>query len=300
MQPGKEAFCSVLARQAGEPIFGTATEVKFWLLLEYREPWRAKAEDDNDLPARIQSFLTEQLTAIPDSRLLFVKQQHPVREELKVFAVSTDESAPALYEFELESYDDLLALDFTGIGAVSSRRREEPLFLACTNTKRDKCCAKFGIPAFQALQESQGEAAWQCSHIGGHRYAPNILFLPHSVNYGFLSPEEIGPAAVTYRDGRLYDLDHYRGRTYYAPHVQAADYFLRQELSLYDLAAVRLRSAELVAKDTWRVRFDIPATGEGHQLELISRVTEEPRLTSCSPSILEPVPRYQLLGHQLI
>lgn len=150
------------------------------------------------------------------------------------------------------------------------------------------------------LLEYQPEFVWQSTHIGGHRYAPTVLFLPHSVNYGTLTPAEIGPAVDAYLNGQLYDLDRYRGRTYHAHHVQAADYFLRRELNFFDLAGLRLRSAEVVDEDTWRVQFDIPTTGETHEIMLLSRNTEQPRLISCSSPTAKPVPRYRLLDHKIV
>lgn len=304
MQAEQEQFCAQLALEAGDPLLGTATQGQVWLLLEVREPWRAKALTDNDLPAQVQRYLAEQLAAIPGSRLLFIKQQNPAQDKLRFFIVRSKEAAPALYEFELAAYEELLALDLAtvaaGDGSTSDHKRAEPLFLVCTNGTRDKCCAKFGVPLFNSLLETQAESAWQSTHIGGHRYAPNVLFLPHSVNYGTLTPAEIGPAVEAYLNGQIYDLDRYRGRTYYAPHVQAADYFLRRELNFLDLAGLRLRSAEVVDEDTWRVQFDIPTTGETHEIMLLSRNTEQPRLVSCSSPAAKPVPRYRLLDHKIV
>ena len=304
MEAEQEQFCAHLAREGGDPLLGTATQVKVWLLLEYREPWRAKATTDNDLPARVQSYLTEQLAAIPDSRLLFIKQQNPAQAKLRFFVVRTDEAAPEIDEFELGAYEELLALPISAVAAgddsSSSQPRQEPLFLVCTNGRRDKCCAKFGLPLYKALLDYVAESTWQASHIGGHRYAPNVLVLPHSVNYGHLTPAEIGAVVDAYLKGQLYDLDSYRGRTYYAPHVQAADTFLRRELGHLDLTGMQLRSTELVEEDTWRVQFILTATGETHEIVLHSHKTEQPRLISCSSPAIKAAPRYQLLDHKIV
>ena len=41
-----------------------------------------------------------------------------------------------------------------------------------TNGQRD------GLPAHARLRELVGAPAWQTTHIGGHRFAPNVLVLP--------------------------------------------------------------------------------------------------------------------------
>ena len=148
------------------------------------------------------------------------------------------------------------------------------------------------------MHEAEGHNAWQSSHIGGHRYAPNVLFLPHSINYGLLSPEQVALAAETYRQGLIYDLDHYRGRTTDSPVVQAAEYFLRRATGNLRIADLVFQSAEQVADDQWQVSFAELSQGRQHQITLAREMTEESFLVSCSPMAQKAVPRYSLIDHQ--
>jgi hypothetical protein len=304
MQVEPLPFCAQVARENEEPLIGTATQVKVWLLLEYRKVWHRKAVTDNDLPPAVQQHLGQQLEAIPGSRLLFIKKQSKGHGGLRFFVVRTDETAPAQYAFRLSKYKDLLDLDVTaaakGESPLDLPDHQEPLFLVCTNGRRDRCCAKFGSPLFKVLRQNHPDNSWQSTHIGGHRYAPNVLFLPHSVNYGWLTPDEIDLAVDAYLNGQIYDLEHYRGRTYYAPPVQAADYFLRRELNLLDLDGLRLITAEPGVEDGWLVRFYVPAANETHEIRLRSQATQEPRLVSCSSPAMKPETRYHLLSHSII
>jgi hypothetical protein len=303
MQDEIVPFCAQVARESEEPLIGTATQVSVWLLLEYRQTWRRKATADNDLPAAVQKYLAEQLEAIPGSRLLFIKQQSKGPVGRRFFVVRTDEAAPAHYEFSFSRYKDLLDMDITAVAnrdeAFTLQERQSPLFLVCTNGKRDRCCAKFGSPLYQVLRNDYPENSWQSTHIGGHRYAPNVLFLPQSVNYGWLTPDEIDLAVDAHLKGQIYDLEHFRGRTYYEPPVQAADYFLRRELNLLDLNGLRLISAEASGEDTWLVEFYVSAEDQTHEIRLHSEATEEPRLVSCGSPATKPVMRYQLLTHRI-
>ena len=292
----EQFYCAEQAREAGDPLEGTATEAKVWLLLEYSAAWRKKATTDNDLPGGVQDFLNQQLSAIPGARLLFIRQPGAAHERLSFFVVRTDETAPQLFEYKLDTYEDLTVLDVASAAAgdaESQFRRESPLFLICGNGRRDKCCARFGLPAYEALREQQPQATWLSTHIGGHRYAPTVLFLPHSVNYGFLDPAQMGAAAEALLNGRLYDLDNYRGRTHYAPAVQAADAFLRRELNLLDLDALRLQDSQQVEEALWRVRFETAPGGETHDVLLQAEVSEEPLLVSCNTPAAKPAVRFR-------
>ena len=54
-----------------------------------------------------------------------------------------------------------------------------PLVLVCTNGRHDPCCATFGRPLARVLREgAQRDDVWECSHIGGDRFAANIVILP--------------------------------------------------------------------------------------------------------------------------
>ena len=281
---------------------GTAPHVPVWFLLEYRAAWTPKAVEENDLPAAVRAHLHAGLAAVPNSRLLFIKQ--PDRQEAgqQLFVVRTDEARPALYQFDLDAYDDLLALDLTAVssddGTFAAYRREKPLFLICTNGRRDRCCARYGLPLYDTLRQVEGIEVWQSTHIGGHRFAPVVLFLPQGVNYGHLTPGKIGAAVDAHRARQLTSLDFYRGRTYYAPPVQAADAFLRQDLALYSLEGVHLQTAEALGESQWRVQFALPERGETHELLLHVAETERQRIVSCSFPLSKTVPRYRLLAHR--
>ncbi|MFN2136429.1 MAG: sucrase ferredoxin [Candidatus Promineifilaceae bacterium] len=299
MPDTRKIFCSALARELGDAVTGTATDVTVWLLLEYNGPWHEKATNDNDLPPAVQAHLDAALATIPSSRLLFIKQQRAEEGGVSFFVARTDERAPQLARFELANYEALIDLDLEAIaggeGGFAERIVDEPLFLVCTNGKRDKCCAKFGLPMFQAVAAAAPEITWQSTHMGGHRYAPNMMFLPHSVNYGLLSPEEGAAAVAAHQRGEIYSLAHYRGRTYYPAHINAADTFLRQETGLMRLDDLVLREEEEVADNRWQIVFELTATGERQALMLESELTAEPRLTSCSTPALAPVERFRLL-----
>lgn len=125
--------------------------------------------------------------------------------------------------------------------AGRARRREAPLYLVCTNGRRDRCCATLGRALVAALADACGEALWETSHVGGHRFAANLVCLPDGTYYGRLDAAS-GPATVAgHREGRL-DLDHLRGRSWLPPPAQAAEIFARRRWGLVGREDVRVEA----------------------------------------------------------
>ena len=64
----------------------------------------------------------------------------------------------------------------------------DPLLLVCTHGRRDRCCALDGRALAAALAAAEEPHVWECSHLGGHRFAPTALVLPTGYLYGHLDP----------------------------------------------------------------------------------------------------------------
>jgi hypothetical protein len=251
-------FCSELSRRAGEKTFGTASTGGTWLLLEYGGAWGPKALEQSALAHEVKAFLQRTLEAIPRSRLLFIKRGRAGGQTFSFFVVRAREREPFAVRYELDSYASLTGLDVAraaaGDPAGGGVVTREPIFLVCTHGRRDKCCAKFGVPVYQGLRESHCEQVWQSSHVGGDRFAANLVCFPHGLFYAHLTGETGRRVAAEYAAGRLL-LDKYRGRACYGHPAQAAEFFTREETGLSGLDALRLRSSERTGERSWRVRF---------------------------------------------
>jgi hypothetical protein len=119
-------------------------------------------------------------------------------------------------------------------------------YLVCTNGARDPCCAIRGPAVAQALDRVQPGQVYECSHLGGHRFAANLLVLPDGLCFGRLDARAAIGLANELEAGRL-PLEHLRGRTAYEPEQQAAEILLRRELGLTglgELALVEVRGSE--------------------------------------------------------
>ncbi len=297
-----DLFCSVVSQELDEPIYGQAISADVWFLLEYNRPWGAKATAENDLPPQVKVWLDGLATAVPNSRLQFVRQL-PDRE-LTFFVAVVDKTEPRLYRFDVERYADLLEIDVAGVvagdAAFAAYRWTSPLFLVCTNGKRDRCCAKFGAAVYRELQTLVGRAVWQTTHLGGHRFAPNVMTFPDGILYSRLTAnhEALADFVALVRGGTV-SLPHYRGRTCYGEVEQAADYFLRQETGLLGVADLRhVASWTVDDGPKTRVQF-VDKTGGLHEVTVgVETAVPEGILASCGKPQTKPVAQYSLISIQ--
>ena len=106
-------------------------------------------------------------------------------------------------------------------------------FLVCTNGRRDECCSLRGAPVLRVL----GARAVACTHLGGHRFAANVLVLPDNLLFGRLDRES-AVALADALDAEELPLEHFRGRCSLPPEQQAAEILLRRERDLRRLDEV--------------------------------------------------------------
>ena len=286
-------FCSGRSLAASEPLHGSAPQRRIWLLLEVNAAWGAQALAESNLPSAVRAHLESYLAATPEAGTLFIRQPD-THAGLRFFLAVGDAEAPALYQFTLEHYEDLLALDFAALadGQRPEQRDEQPLFLVCTHGKRDQCCALAGMPMFTALHERVGVRAWRCSHIGGHRFAPTVLFLPQGLCYGRMSPDAAASVVDAHLAGRI-EPRWLRGRCAWPAQVQAAAALLRQRDGLRDINGLQLLEEQEDGEQRWVVTFR--AQGETQQLRVQRQQGDGVIRTSCVGDKAAAVMDWQLL-----
>jgi hypothetical protein len=150
----------------------------------------------------------------------------------RVFAAYTRGPRPWVETATLDDVRALLDVPLGGLADGSSPGlvpHQRPLFLVCTHGRHDACCAERGRPLCTALAQAAPEETWEVSHIGGDRFAGNVLVLPFGLYYGRLEPADVGRFAAGHLSGQL-DLDHLRGRSALPLPVQAAEVHLRRHL----------------------------------------------------------------------
>jgi hypothetical protein len=236
----------------------------------------------------VKAHLRELRVALPHARPLFVRRRdRRVKDGLLAFFARSEEVRTELRRIELERYDDLLELDVASAGVPI----EHPLFLVCTHGKHDRCCAVYGRPLYDSVRELvDDEWVWQSSHIGGDRFAGNLVALPDGVYYGRVDAGEALPVVEAALDGRVH-LPHYRGRSCHPFPAQAAERAVREETGLLGVRDVSVRGITKTAEG-WLV----VVTGGGEEFEVdVTRQEGEPTHLTCSTTVLRR-PRHFVAG----
>jgi hypothetical protein len=246
-----QPFCSDISRENDEPLGATASRIDRWLLVEYRGLWSTDALVGSGLSDQIKARLRELRAIHPRTRLLLIRRpdrrRHPT---LAVYVADSREGQERLGRLDIAHHEELRRLD----PWTAATQIDEPLFLACTHGKHDPCCARYGRPLFEALSEQlDAESAWQCTHVGGDRFAANAVCLPHGVYYGRVDRDDVPSLVDEYLAGRI-SLAHYRGRSCWPFAVQAAERRIRAEEGLTALDDLSLDRVEQ-AGERWTVSF---------------------------------------------
>ncbi|MCA1618092.1 MAG: hypothetical protein LC795_02015 [Acidobacteria bacterium] len=291
-------FCSELSRRSGESSVGTASTGAVWLLLEYPHGWGRNAVEQSALAPEVKQFFRDTTARIRHSRVLLVKTDRGRTDaRMNLFVVRCRERSPFVVRLRLEKYEDVLGHDLAAVASGRDTHGGEacdgPLFLVCTHGRRDKCCAKFGIPLYNSLREVAGDAVWQSSHVGGDRFAGNLVCFPHGLFFAHTTAEAGRRVVEEYRAGRVAPGE-FRGRACYSHFIQAAEAFVREEAGLAGVEALRFLAAEPAHADAWRVRFAERGARRLHEATVARRMSDFHNHITCHATEPAPVPQFAL------
>jgi hypothetical protein len=299
----RRAFCSAVSSAIGEPLSATASRIDHWLLLEYGGAWARDALGASLLSPELKERLRTQVAALSHARLLFVKK--PPRRlgtAMRVFFGTSRPGAEALFESKVEHADELLDINFAASldGATSGAEPvQAPLFVVCTHGKRDRCCALHGRPLYDALRDEAGsDLVWQSTHVGGDRFAGNVVVLPHGLYYGRVGPADAGGLLAATRSGQI-DLARYRGRSAYSFPVQAAERAVRESGRLVGIDDLTLLAASRSGVGGWRVRFRTTDAAV-HELHVEESVAAEPTYLTCDSPQPKRARRWRVSAHDVL
>jgi hypothetical protein len=178
-------FCSEIARENDEPLGATASRIDHWLLVEYRSLWSHDALAGSGLSDQVKARLRELVAARPRTRLLFIRRPDRRHHEgVATYVADSRVGHERLAGLEVEEHEELRRID----PFEAAEQLDEPLFLVCTHGKHDRCCARYGRPLWEGISEQLDEsAAWQCTHVGGDRFAGNLVARTASTTGGWIA-----------------------------------------------------------------------------------------------------------------
>ena len=286
--------CADAAEARNEPLYGTASQVRRWLLLEHPGSWGNDALTQSKLPKGVE--LNRRASAAGIRIVLIRRGVRFSVDGRRCYFLRTEEGSLYQSTMTLDRVEDLLDIDLMplrdGRSIAGAEDHPAPIFLVCTHGKHDACCSIRGNQVSRvACAEPQWDA-WECSHIGGDRFAANVVCFPHGLYYGRVQPHNVVELMNDYAEATI-SLEHFRGRCIHAFPVQAAEYFARRAIDNTEIDALSLSSLNRTS-DELMVTF---AVRNGGRVEVLVRIspTGDHRLT-CGSERTNRIPRYDLVS----
>ena len=298
---GKRALCAQVSNETAESLAATASRIDHWILVEYRGLWDRDVLGGSLLSPELKAHLRRQLQVLGDARLLFVKKpERRAYARRQLFFGTSKPGEERFFQLEFDRHDDLVDLDFAA--ALSGEETpglpvDHPLFVVCTHGKRDRCCAKYGRPLYDALRyEAESGWVWQSTHVGGDRFAGNVVVLPQGLYFGRVGREDVRPLLDEHAHSNVF-LELYRGRSAYPFAVQAAEQAVRVEAELLGIDDLELLGSE-ETDGGLLVRFRGPE-GELHEVGVVEERGEEAVYLTCGAVTAQHARRYAAASYRV-
>jgi hypothetical protein len=210
-------------------MLGTAFPAARLLLVEQPGPWGERGLRDSRFGvAAAEKVLSNALAAGVRVQAIRRPGRTPRGAQMRWALVDTREVSESLRWGSYASADELAELPLDGRAGEPD---DAPLYLVCAHSKHDTCCALRGRPVAAALHELRPGRVFETSHVGGDRFAANVLVLPSGLLYGrvlpFAAEEFVAAAEADEVVGALL-----RGRVGLPAAAQAALAFAHEHLAL--------------------------------------------------------------------
>ncbi|MEV6412081.1 sucrase ferredoxin [Kribbella sp. NPDC051718] len=284
--------CAATAEHRGDTLTATAPPASRWLLIEHRAAWPRKAltalaptpthqpsEDPRvaDLAAEVA-----RLCAAAGIRPVLIRR-HGRQDRSIARRWALVDSRPGQESVrwgDLPTDDHLLnVLSGRDPGTPST----DPIYLICTHGRHDACCAIRGRPAAAALSTAFPDRTWECSHVGGDRFAANLVFLPHSLFYGHVPSTEAVELATQYNEGLLVP-KYLRGSGAHPPPVQAAQHFARAAGAPLSINALHPTHQTTPTSTTWQIHLSTTPNPTNTAAPTIPTLNPNAAATNAIPS----------------
>ncbi|MCT7960448.1 sucrase ferredoxin [Laspinema sp. D1] len=216
-------FCS--QQTEGEDLIGTADTAPIYVFIECPPPWAMDISNSRTLSEEFKRDYLQLRAAVQDNKLKvrfgFIYGNRPGKTtKLLIFRKPSGFAwGYQKQEFNLSNLEatlPILKTNLLGEFDIHPAVQDPKDIFICTHGSYDKCCARYGNIFYRQALETVEKLSltqvriWQCTHFGGHRFAPTAIAFPEGRFYGRLTPESL--TAILTRQGDIHLLDPvYRG-----------------------------------------------------------------------------------------
>lgn len=244
-------FCSQLSLAAGDPLAGTGAHPACNLLLSWPSgDWTKAVNTAKGMSDQERSLIAG--LAASGRRVNLIDRKGEAETGHRVYLMP-EGLAFTVPRRQLTAFF-IAVRDGVSLDAWRGEALDRPLILCCTHGKKDRCCAKFGNAAYQAIVAASQQLArpldvWQSSHLGGCRLSASVLEFPALRKYGRIVPDQ-ADAFVRAVDQDKPFLPCYRGYSQWTALQQTAEVAARHLLARHRIAPESLVITEEQENDS--------------------------------------------------
>jgi hypothetical protein len=272
-------------------MYGTASAGSSWMLIELAGAWGPSAflQSPSVIDPQLGRAIVRRVEAA-GMRIAAIRRpgRRPNPPRWRWFVAHADVGAEALHHGEVADPHELLDVALDGSDSVLTT---DPVVAICAHGKHDQCCAVRGRSACRDIAAEYPEFTWECSHLGGDRFAATMLILPEGLCYGRVDSADSAELVRLYLDGRV-DHRFLRGRTSLPHAVQAAQHFVREAHGEDRIDALHPIDVE---RADHRIRVRLAADSGTIEVVLRERMSE-PLLSQCHAQVPGQVREFTLVS----
>lgn len=209
-------------------MIGTAPPAQTFLAVEMPGPWGANAIRESRASSSALVAAARRVASAGGRLVVIRRADRRGASDRRWFWADCRPGHEALRSGSVATDDALLDLRLDGSDGDAD---EQSLWLTCTHSKHDRCCAEEGRVVFHDLEALVPGRVWESSHLGGCRFAGNVVLLPHGLYYGRVSTADV-PGLVAAQARGTVVVEHLRGRSALAAPAQAATHLVADRLGL--------------------------------------------------------------------
>lgn len=269
--------CAHDAESRGELLAGTASRADRFILVEFPTPWPHKALDAFSVDLRAALETSCEVTS---ARLLLIRRPRVRTLAVRRWAVYDVKQRRSLWG-DWSTETDLGALVEASASASSDQWSADPAVLVCTHARHDACCGVRGRPVAAALAEARPDQVWECTHVGGHRFAANLVLPLDGTYYGRVEAETVADIVDAHVEKSEISADHVRGFSWMAPPAQVVAVEAHRHWGPAGADDIEAASVVALGSDRWRVELTCGEVLPSSITAEVERMTRPEARLSC-------------------
>jgi hypothetical protein len=263
------------------------------LLIEHRGPWQIDALAGSGIAADVLGPITRAVQSERARPLLIRRPGRSDGDASRAWAVAYEDGAVrwGTWQDDEQLLDAVAALSTPAPGSDAPGR---PILLACTHGVHDVCCALRGRPVAAALAAEWPAETWECSHVGGDRFAANLVVLPDGVYYGNLDPDSAVETVRSHLRGEVV-VQNLRGMTRVPPPAQVAMAAVHERFGPLGAGDVDLTSLVHTSPGVWHIGLAVPRARLRRIEITVSSSGRPPAQLTCRAGSDTPAAQYRVV-----